>query len=83
MARIVMKFGGTSVADLDRIRNVAGRVKREVEAGHEVAVVVSAMGDSTDRLLVVEELESRVAAERGDQRHQPAREMVPGPLAAA
>ena len=40
MARLVMKFGGTSVADLDRIRKVAERVKREVEAGHEVAVVV-------------------------------------------
>jgi aspartokinase len=43
MARIVQKFGGTSVADLDRIRNVAQRVKTEVDAGHEVAVVVSAM----------------------------------------
>src|SRR3546814_14484601 len=43
MARIVMKFGGTSVADLDRIRRAAGRVKAEVEAGNHVAVVVSAM----------------------------------------
>ena len=51
MARIVMKFGGTSVADLDRIRNVAGRVKREVEAGHEVAVVVSAMSGTTNQLV--------------------------------
>jgi aspartate kinase len=51
MARIVMKFGGTSVADLDRIRNVAGRVAREVEAGHEVAVVVSAMAGETNRLV--------------------------------
>ncbi|HEV7267705.1 MAG TPA: aspartate kinase [Falsiroseomonas sp.] len=51
MARIVMKFGGTSVADLDRIRNVAGRVKREVEAGHEVAVVVSAMAGATNQLV--------------------------------
>ncbi|MGG5812306.1 aspartate kinase [Falsiroseomonas sp. CW058] len=51
MARIVMKFGGTSVADLDRIRNVAGRVKREVEAGHEVAVVVSAMAGTTNQLV--------------------------------
>ena len=40
MARIVMKFGGTSVADLDRIRNVAMRVKREVALGNEVAGVV-------------------------------------------
>jgi aspartate kinase len=51
MARIVMKFGGTSVADLDRIRNVAGRVKREVDAGHEVAVVVSAMAGVTNQLV--------------------------------
>jgi aspartate kinase len=51
MARIVMKFGGTSVADLDRIRNVAHRVKREVEAGHEVAVVVSAMSGVTNQLV--------------------------------
>jgi aspartate kinase len=51
MARLVMKFGGTSVADLDRIRNVARHVKREVEAGHEVAVVVSAMAGATDRLV--------------------------------
>ena len=51
MARIVMKFGGTSVADLDRIRNVALRVRREVEAGHEVAVVVSAMSGTTNQLV--------------------------------
>ncbi len=51
MARIVMKFGGTSVADLDRIRNVAARVKREVDAGNEVAVVVSAMSGVTNALV--------------------------------
>ena len=51
MARIVMKFGGTSVADLDRIRNAARRVQREVEAGHEVAVVVSAMAGVTNQLV--------------------------------
>jgi aspartate kinase len=51
MARIVMKFGGTSVATLDRIRNVAQRVKREVDAGNEVAVVVSAMSGVTDQLV--------------------------------
>ena len=51
MARIVMKFGGTSVADLDRIRNVANRVRREVEAGNEVAVVVSAMAGVTNQLV--------------------------------
>ncbi len=51
MARIVMKFGGTSVADLERIRNVAARVKREVDAGNEVAVVVSAMAGATNQLV--------------------------------
>jgi len=51
MSRIVMKFGGTSVADLDRIRNVARRVKREVDAGNEVAVVVSAMSGVTNQLV--------------------------------
>jgi aspartate kinase len=50
MARLVMKFGGTSVADIDRIRNVAHHVKREFDAGHEIAVVVSAMAGTTDRL---------------------------------
>src|SRR5256886_16048316 len=50
MARLVMKFGGTSVADIEHIRNVARHVKREVDAGHEVAVVVSAMAGTTDRL---------------------------------
>jgi aspartate kinase len=51
MARLVMKFGGTSVADIERIRNVARHVKREVNAGHEVAVVVSAMSGTTNRLV--------------------------------
>jgi aspartate kinase len=51
MARIVMKFGGTSMAGTERIRSVAARVKREVEAGHQVAVVVSAMAGETDRLV--------------------------------
>lgn len=51
MARIVMKFGGTSVADLDRIRNVARHVKREVDSGNEVAVVVSAMAGKTNELV--------------------------------
>ena len=50
MARIVMKFGGTSVADLDRIRSVAGRVQAEVEAGNEVVVAVSAMVGVTNQL---------------------------------
>jgi len=51
MARIVMKFGGTSVADLDRIRFVADRVAAEAERGNEVAVVVSAMAGATNRLV--------------------------------
>jgi aspartate kinase len=51
MARLVMKFGGTSVADIERIRNVARHVKREVDAGHEVAVVVSAMSGVTNQLV--------------------------------
>ena len=50
MARIVQKFGGTSVAGIERIRNVARRVAREAEAGAEVAVVVSAMAGETSRL---------------------------------
>jgi aspartate kinase len=51
MAKIVMKFGGTSVADLERIRHVATLVKAEVERGHQVAVVVSAMAGETNKLL--------------------------------
>ncbi|WP_436639491.1 aspartate kinase [Microbaculum sp. FT89] len=51
MARIVMKFGGTSVADIGRIRNVARHVKREVDVGNEVAVVVSAMAGFTNQLV--------------------------------
>jgi aspartate kinase len=51
MPRLVMKFGGTSVADLDRIRNVAQHVKREVDAGYDVAVVVSAMAGVTNQLV--------------------------------
>jgi aspartate kinase len=51
MARLVLKFGGTSVADIARIRNVARHVKREVDAGHEVAVVVSAMAGKTNELV--------------------------------
>jgi aspartate kinase len=51
MARIVMKFGGTSVADIERIRAVAQRVKREVDAGNEVAVTVSAMAGVTNQLV--------------------------------
>ena len=51
MPILVMKFGGTSVADLERIRNAALKVKREVEAGWQVAVIVSAMAGETNRLV--------------------------------
>jgi aspartate kinase len=51
MPRLVMKFGGTSVADLDRIRNAAARVKREVDRGFDVAVIVSAMAGKTNELV--------------------------------
>jgi len=51
MARLVMKFGGTSVADIEHIRNVARHVKREVDAGHDVAVIVSAMAGKTNELV--------------------------------
>jgi len=51
MTRIVMKFGGTSVGDVDRIKNVARRVKNEVDEGNEVAVVVSAMSGVTNQLV--------------------------------
>jgi aspartate kinase len=51
MGRLVMKFGGTSVANIERIRNVARHVEREVKAGHHVAVVVSAMSGTTNQLV--------------------------------
>ena len=51
LSRIVMKFGGTSVADLDRIRRVARLVAAESAAGHQVAVVVSAMAGRTNELV--------------------------------
>ena len=51
MGRLVLKFGGTSLADIERIKLVARRVSSEVEAGHEVAVVVSAMAGVTNQLV--------------------------------
>ena len=51
MARIVQKFGGTSVADLDRIRNAAQRIKRAYDTGDQITVVVSAMAGETNRLV--------------------------------
>src|SRR5262247_3807158 len=53
MAVIVQKYGGSSVADVDRLRKVAERVMRTRAEGHEVVVVVSAMGDTTDELLAL------------------------------
>src|ERR1700733_14030261 len=53
MPRIVMKFGGTSVANLDRIRDAAQRVKREADAGNQIAVVVSAMAGATNQLVAM------------------------------
>ena len=53
MGRIVAKFGGTSVADLDRIRVAAAKVKTEVERGNQVTAVVSAMGGTTDNLVAL------------------------------
>ncbi len=64
MARIVMKFGGTSMAGIERIRHVANLVKREAGAGNEVVVVVSAMAGETDRLIHL----CREAASRYDAR---------------
>ena len=55
MALLVLKFGGTSVADIDRIRNVAAHVKREADAGHACAVVVSAMAGQTNQLVALVE----------------------------
>src|SRR4051794_5541276 len=59
MSTVVQKYGGSSVADVDRIRKVAERIMRTKAAGHDIAVVVSAMGDTTDELL---SLAKRVSA---------------------
>jgi len=48
---VVQKYGGSSVANPERIRRVAGRVASVRESGHDIAVVVSAMGDTTDDLV--------------------------------
>ena len=67
MAILVMKFGGTSVADLDCIRNAAQKVKREVDAGWRVAVVVSAMSGETNKLVgLVREVSSLYDAREYD-----------------
>ncbi len=64
MAHLVLKFGGTSVGDLERIRHVAQHVKRERAAGHQIAVVVSAMAGETNRLVAL----ARSAAKLQDAR---------------
>ena len=64
MARIVQKFGGTSVATVEHIQRAADVVARQVEAGHEVVVAVSAMGDTTDRLAAL----AREVADRPSRR---------------
>ena len=51
MPRLVMKFGGTSVADLDRIKNAAKQVQREIDNGYDVIVIVSAMSGKTNELV--------------------------------
>ena len=61
---VVQKFGGTSVADVERIRNVAGRIARTRAAGHEVVVVVSAMAGETNRLLALAKTIARAPDER-------------------
>jgi aspartate kinase len=53
MALIVQKYGGSSVADAEKIKNVARRVARTRDEGNQVVVVVSAMGDTTDDLITV------------------------------
>jgi aspartokinase len=64
VALIVQKFGGTSVADIDRIRIIAGRAARTRAAGHSVVVVVSAMAGETNRLLAL----AKAAHPRPDER---------------
>src|SRR5436190_23096757 len=53
MSIIVQKYGGSSVADVGKLRSVAERVMQTVRRGHQVVVVVSAMGDTTDELLAM------------------------------
>ncbi len=60
MARLVLKFGGTSLADIERIRHAAKHVKREVEAGHQICVVVSAMAGMTNHLIELSQEAAKV-----------------------
>src|SRR5262245_15085944 len=61
MSRLVMKFGGTSVADLERIRRVGRLVAAEVRSGKQVAVVVSAMSGKTNELVAWTDQAGRAA----------------------
>ena len=64
MSVIVKKFGGTSVGDTTKIKNVAKRIIRTIELGNQVVVVVSAMGGATDRLITLAEEISTSPPER-------------------
>jgi len=64
MALIVQKFGGTSVADIDKIKNVAAKAIREKKAGNEVVVVLSAMSGETDRLIALAHKAAELPNER-------------------
>lgn len=64
MALVVQKFGGTSVANIDKIKNVAAKVIREKEAGNDVVVVLSAMSGETDRLIALAHQAAELPSER-------------------
>lgn len=84
MARIVKKFGGTSVADIERIKTVAQRVKNEVDAGNQVAVVLSAMAGVTDQLITyASEIGSRHDAREYDAVVSTGEQVTAGLLALA
>ncbi len=70
MALLVLKFGGTSVADIGQIRNVAAHVKREVDNGHSCAVVVSAMAGQTNQLVAWVEEAWKAASRRGPNQEE-------------
>ena len=82
MARLVMKFGGTSVATVERIKNAARHVKREFDAGNQVAVVISAMSGKTNELVawckeaapVYDQAEYDTVVASGESMSRPARQ---------
>ena len=72
MALIVQKFGGSSVADVDRVRHVAGIITDTYKAGNDVVVVLSAQGKTTDKLLAMAREYNPNASKRElDQQHYP------------